>query len=48
MHVGLMLNDFEIIHSSGKVRVDKLDEHGILNADTQKHTHELAQVNRII
>jgi hypothetical protein len=48
VHVGLMLNDFEIIHSSGKVRVDKLDEHGILNADTQEHTHELLQVNRII
>jgi cell wall-associated NlpC family hydrolase len=45
-HVGLMLNDFEIIHSSGKVRVDKLDEKGILNADTGEHTHQLAMIRR--
>lgn len=48
VHVGLMLNDFEIIHSAGKVRVDKLDAYGILNADTGQHTHELDRVNRII
>lgn len=48
MHVGLMLNDFEIIHASGKVRVDKLDEYGILNADSGEHTHALAKVMRII
>lgn len=47
-HIGIMLNEFEIIHASGKVRVDKLDEHGILNADTGKHTHRLAGVTRII
>jgi cell wall-associated NlpC family hydrolase len=46
VHVGMMLNSFEIIHSSGKVRVDKLDDYGILHADTGKHTHKLALIKR--
>lgn len=41
-HVGLMLNDFEIIHAAGKVRMDKLDQHGILNVDSGSHSHQLA------
>jgi cell wall-associated NlpC family hydrolase len=45
-HVGMMLNDFEIIHASGKVRVDSLDQYGIRNADTGKHTHKLAFTRR--
>lgn len=48
VHVGLMLNEFEIIHASGKVRVDKLDATGIVHADTGQHTHELAMVKRIL
>jgi cell wall-associated NlpC family hydrolase len=45
-HVGMMLNDFEIIHASGKVRVDKLDEYGIVHADSGAHTHQLAIIKR--
>ncbi|HEX5554599.1 MAG TPA: C40 family peptidase [Chitinophagaceae bacterium] len=45
-HVGMMLNDFEIIHASGKVRVDKLDDYGILHADTGEHTHQLDRIRR--
>lgn len=47
-HVGLMLNDFEIIHAAGKVRVDKLDDYGILNVDTGSHSHQLAMVRRLL
>ena len=46
VHTGIMLNDFEIIHSAGKVRVDKLDDYGILNTDTNEHTHQLAVIRR--
>lgn len=46
IHTGIMLNDFEIIHSAGKVRVDKLDDYGILNTDTNQHTHQLAVIKR--
>ena len=45
-HVGILLNDREIIHSSGKVRVDKIDSQGILNTDTQERTHQLRLLKR--
>lgn len=47
VHVGLMLNDFEIIHAAGKVRVDRLDKKGILKSDTNEYTHELAMIRRL-
>lgn len=46
-HVGIILNHIEIIHSSGKVRVDKLDKTGIFNKDVGKYTHRLAMIRRI-
>ncbi len=48
VHVGLMLNDHEIIHASGYVRVDSVDENGIFNADLQRYTHNLRVVKRIV
>jgi hypothetical protein len=47
VHVGIVLNDNRIIHSSGKVRIDRLDAQGILNAETGKRTHSLADIRRI-
>ena len=40
-HVGMMLTDHEIIHASGKVRIDSLDSTGIFNRELNKHTHKL-------
>lgn len=40
-HVGLMLNNQEIIHAFGKVRIDSLDSTGIFNKDLNQHTHKL-------
>ncbi|WP_312818629.1 C40 family peptidase [Kaistella carnis] len=40
-HVGMMLNDHEIIHAYGKVRIDSLDSTGIYNRELKKHTHKL-------
>lgn len=48
VHVGMMLNDYKIIHASGHVRVDKVDENGIFNADIQRYTHSLRVVKRIV
>lgn len=47
-HVGLLLNDHEIIHASGKVRVDDIDHQGIMSRDQQKRTHKLRVIKRII
>lgn len=46
-HVGLMLNNEQVIHASGKVRIDKIDNHGIYSADAKKYTHNLRIIKRI-
>ncbi|RVU02673.1 hydrolase Nlp/P60 [Mucilaginibacter limnophilus] len=38
-HVGIMLGDGLIIHASGKVKIDTIDEHGIYSEEQQRHTH---------
>ncbi len=45
-HVGIMLNEFEIIHAAGKVHVDKLDGEGIIHAESGQRTHRLAMIRR--
>lgn len=45
-HVGLLLNTGTIIHASGKVRIDKIDNMGIVNSDTGERTHTLRIIKR--
>lgn len=47
-HVGILLNDNEIIHSSVKVRIDSIDNMGIINRDTRQRTHKLRIIKRMI
>ena len=47
VHVGMMLGDGTIIHSSGSVRIDRVDETGIFNEEVQRYTHQLRVVVRI-
>ncbi len=47
-HVGMVLENHQIIHASGKVRIDTLDEKGIFNAEQKAYTHHLHQINRIL
>jgi len=47
VHVGIVLEEGEIIHASGKVRIDKLDHHGIYNRETSKYSHYLAVIKRL-
>jgi cell wall-associated NlpC family hydrolase len=47
-HVGILLNDHTIIHAAGKVRIDKIDNAGIVNADTGERTHKLRIMKRIL
>lgn len=46
IHVGIMLGDNAIAHASGKVRVDTLDNDGIINKDTGKQTHRFHSLRR--
>jgi len=47
-HVGIIMDNNYIIHASGKVRIDRLDHLGIYNAETNKHTHKLRVIKKII
>lgn len=47
VHVGMMLGDGEIIHASGCVRIDKIDETGIFNEEVQRYTHQLRVIVRV-
>ena len=48
IHVGVILENNKIIHSSGKVRIDSLDHFGIFNADTGRYTHQMRLMRRLI
>jgi len=47
-HVGMILDDRNIIHASGIVRIDTIDQMGIFNAELNTHTHKLLVIKRII
>lgn len=47
-HVGIIMQDYNIIHAHGKVRIDVLDHSGIYNTDTKQHSHKLRVIKRII
>jgi gamma-D-glutamyl-L-lysine dipeptidyl-peptidase len=47
-HVGIIIGENEIIHASGKVRIDKLDQQGIYNLELNNYTHKLRVVKRLI
>ena len=47
-HVGLIMKDNYIIHAYGKVRIDRLDHTGIYNIDSNRHTHKLRVIKKII
>jgi hypothetical protein len=48
IHVGIIMDNNYIIHSSGKVRIDRLDHLGIYNAETNRHTHKLRVIKKMI
>lgn len=47
IHAGLLLNDHEIIHAAGKVRIDDIDGAGILHRETGLRTHQLRVLKRV-
>jgi gamma-D-glutamyl-L-lysine dipeptidyl-peptidase len=48
VHTGIVLEEEKIIHASGQVRIDYLNEEGILHVDTKVYTHRLAAIRRIL
>lgn len=48
IHVGISINEGQIIHASGQVRIDRYDERGIVHHSGEYHTHHLAEIRRMI
>ena len=46
-HVGIILDAERIIHCSGRVKVEKLDNNGIFNAEMGDYSHHLVKIKRI-
>jgi hypothetical protein len=47
VHVGIVLENNKIIHTSGKVRIDGFDHHGIFNNDKKDYSHQLRLLKKI-
>ena len=48
VHVGIILENQQIIHASGSVRIDKFDHYGIFHSDNKKYSHMLRVIKKII
>jgi hypothetical protein len=48
VHVGIMLNNEKIIHASGKVKIDSIDEKGIYSDELKRYTHKLHSIKRVL
>ena len=46
-HVGIIMGNEQIIHSSGEVRIDYLDQTGIFNKERNEHTHLMQAIKRL-
>ncbi len=48
IHVGIVLSGHRIVHASGRVRIDMLDQQGIFDREAQRYTHKLRLVKRVV
>jgi gamma-D-glutamyl-L-lysine dipeptidyl-peptidase len=48
VHVGIVLENQQIIHASGCVRIDRFDHYGIFHSDNKKYSHMLRVIKKII
>ncbi len=48
IHVGIMCGNGKILHAHGKVRIDPIDTNGIFNTDSQKYSHRLRCIRKLI
>ena len=47
-HVGMIFSEGSIIHSSGYVKVDRIDHQGIFSTETKTYTHKLRVIKNLI
>lgn len=47
IHVGIILENNHILHASGKVRIDRIDQQGVFNKELGQHTHKLRIIKQM-
>jgi hypothetical protein len=47
-HVGILLNGQQIIHASGRVKIDKIDNYGIFSEEQNIYSHKLRILKRYV
>ncbi len=47
VHVGIIWKRNKIIHASGKVKIDNVDQFGIFDVDLQRYTHKMRVMKKI-
>lgn len=47
-HVGILLDAERVIHCSGRVKIEHIDERGIFGAEQRLYTHHLAAIRRFV
>jgi cell wall-associated NlpC family hydrolase len=47
-HVGIVLPNGQVIHSSGRVRIDQLDAQGIFSVEQNAYSHTLFKIKRVL
>lgn len=47
IHVGIILGPDEIIHASGRVKIDKIDHNGIFSLEQNAYSHSLRIIKRL-
>lgn len=48
VHTGILISQTKIVHASGCVRTDGIDNKGIFNRDINGYTHKLNRIKRIL
>ncbi len=46
VHVGIMINNEQIIHASGRVKIERIDGQGIYSEEFKRYTHKLRIIKR--
>ena len=47
-HVGILVDSTKIMHASGWVKIENIDNQGVISSSTGKYTHRLRVIKRII
>lgn len=48
VHVGIVMDNLQIIHASGYVRIDKYDHYGIFNKEIGKYSHSMRVIKHVL